>query len=290
MTADYVIVGAGSAGCVLANRLSEDPANRVILIEAGGSGQSLFVSMPTGYGKTTAEFGHSWHYSSAPEASINGRQMLLPRGRGLGGSSNINGLLYVRGQAADYDSWSNLGAIGWGWADVLPYFQRAETYAGGGDRMRGAAGPLRVEELRHRDPTNDAVLAAFGELGVPLNPDYNGPDQLGAFYYQTTMADGRRCSAADAFLRPAVSRPNVTLVKNGLVETILIEGRRAVGVSVRTAGGVERFHARRDVIVSAGAVTAVTMAIALPTLSAPPISWSLTSLAVPMMSGLRTTM
>ena len=145
MEADFVIVGGGSAGCVLANRLSADPANRVILIEAGGSGKSFMVSMPAGYGKTTGEFGHSWHYHSASEPSIGGRRMLLPSGRGLGGSSNINGLLYVRGQHEDYDLWSNLGAIGWGWSDVAPYFRKSESYSGGGDELRGDTGDFAGE-------------------------------------------------------------------------------------------------------------------------------------------------
>lgn len=251
--ADYVIVGAGSAGCVLANRLSADPANRVVLIEAGGSGESLFVSMPAGYGKTTAEFGHSWHYSSAEEPGIGGRNMLLPRGRGLGGSSNINGLLYVRGQAADYDAWGNLGAIGWSWADVAPYFRQAETYASGGDALRGDAGPLRVEEVRQRDPTSDAVLAAFAEIGVPLNPDYNGADQTGACYYQTTVADGRRCSAADAYLRPILHRQNLTVITEAQCHRVLFEGRRASGVQLDRAGQSMTIEARKEVILAAGA-------------------------------------
>ena len=253
LEADFIIVGGGSAGCVLADRLSADPANRVVLVEAGGSGTGFLVTMPAGYGKTTGEFGHSWHYSSSPEPTIGGRRMLLPRGRGLGGSSNINGLLYVRGQQADYDAWSNLGALGWGWADVAPYFRRSETWAGGGNDLRGDSGPLMVEEVAHRDPTNDAVLAAFGEIGVPANPDYNGADQHGAFYYQTTVADGRRCSAADAFLRPAMARPNLKVITGALCRRVVMEGRQATGVEIETRRGVETIGARREVILSAGA-------------------------------------
>lgn len=252
-SADFVIVGGGSAGCVLANRLSADPANRVVLIEAGGSGKSFMVSMPAGYGKTTGEFGHSWHYHGSPEPAIGGRRMLLPRGRGLGGSSNINGLLYVRGQQADYDTWSNLGAIGWGWSDVAPYFRRSETYAGGGDALRGDDGTLQVEEVCHRDPTNDAVLAAFGEIGVPRVSDYNGPDQHGAFYYQTTIHRGRRSSAAAAFLHPVMQRPNLQVITGAECQRIVFAGRRATGVLIRTDRGIERIAARREVVLAAGA-------------------------------------
>ncbi|MEY4160288.1 MAG: hypothetical protein RLZZ136_909 [Pseudomonadota bacterium] len=253
IVADFVIVGGGSAGCVLADRLSADPSCRVVLIEAGGAGTSFLVTMPAGYGKTTAEFGHSWHYNSSPEASIGGREMLLPRGRGLGGSSNINGLLYVRGQHADYDVWSNLGALGWGWSDVAPYFRRSETYAGGGDALRGDQGPLQVEEVSHRDPTNNAVLAAFGEMGVPTVADYNGPDQHGAFYYQTTIKDGRRSSAAAAFLRPAMSRPNLRAITGAMCHRVLFNGRQAIGVEIETRSGRETVTANREVILSAGA-------------------------------------
>ena len=253
IVADFVIVGGGSAGCVLANRLSADPQCRVVLIEAGGTGNSFLVTMPAGYGKTTGEFGHSWHYHSAPEASIGGREMLLPRGRGLGGSSNINGLLYVRGQHADYDVWSNLGAIGWGWRDVATYFRRGETYAGGGDDLRGSRGPLQVEEVSHRNPTNDAVLSAFQELGVPLVRDYNGPGQYGAFYYQTTIKDGRRCSAADAFLRPAMARPNLRVITGATCHRVLFNGRQAIGVEIETRGAMQTVAANREVILSAGA-------------------------------------
>ncbi len=253
MQADYVIVGGGSAGCVLAARLSEQADVRVVLIEAGGDGKGFLVSMPAGYGKTTGEFGHSWHYHSSPEASIGGREMLLPRGRGLGGSSNINGLLYVRGQHQDYDSWSNLGAIGWGWSDVAPYFRKSESYAGGADDFRGGDGPLKVEEVSHRDPTNNAVLSAFAELGVPLVADYNGPDQHGAFYYQTTIHQGKRCSAAAAFLRPAMSRPNLSVITGALCRRILFGGKVARGVEIERGGRIETISAQREVILSAGA-------------------------------------
>ncbi|MFM1981721.1 MAG: hypothetical protein RJB22_440 [Pseudomonadota bacterium] len=251
--ADFVIIGGGSAGCVLANRLSADPRNQVILVEAGGKGQSFLLSMPAGFGVTANAPGHSWHYSGPPEPAINGRQMLLPRGKGLGGSSNINGLLYVRGQQADYDAWSNLGAIGWGWADVAPYFSKSETYAGGGDACRGRAGPLRVEEVSHRNPTNDAIISAFADIGVPRTDDYNGADQFGAFYYQTTVADGRRCSAADAFLRPVMGRPNLTIITGAECRRILFDGHQATGVEIDGRSGVQTIKARREVILSAGA-------------------------------------
>lgn len=253
LEADFVIVGGGSAGCVLADRLSADPRNRVILLEAGGSGKSFLVSMPAGYGKTTAEFGHSWHYHSSPEGSIGNRRMLLPRGRGLGGSSNINGLLYVRGQHADYDAWSNMGAVGWGWCDVARYFRRIESFAGGGDELRGDTGSLMVEEVAHRDPTNDAVIAAFQELGVPVVGDYNGEDQFGTFYYQTTVHDGRRCSAADAFLRPAMRRTNLKVLTGALARRVVIEQGRATGVEIDRGGKVETIRATREVLLSAGA-------------------------------------
>lgn len=253
MEADFIIVGGGSAGCVLANRLSADPRNRVVLVEAGGAGTGFLLSMPAGFGVTANAPGHSWHYSGVVEHAIGGRRMLLPRGKGLGGSSNINGLLYVRGQHADYDTWSNLGALGWGWADVAAYFRKSETYAGGGDMLRGNSGPLRVEEVVHRNPTNDAVLAAFAEIGIPRNMDYNGPDQFGAFYYQATMSDGRRCSAADAYLRPILARPNLRVVTGAECRRVLFDGVRATGIEIAGPRGLETITARREVILSAGA-------------------------------------
>jgi choline dehydrogenase len=238
---------------VLANRLSADPRNRVVLIEAGGDGRGFLLSMPAGFGVTANAPGHSWHYHGVAEPSIGARRMLLPRGRGLGGSSNINGLLYVRGQHQDYDTWSNLGALGWGWSDVAPFFRKSERYAQGGNDLRGAEGELRVEEVAHRNPTNDAVLAAFAETGVPLNPDYNGEEQHGAFYYQVTVADGRRCSAAHAFLHPVADRPNLEIIIGAHCRKVLIEGGRATGIEIISKAGVQRITANREVILSAGA-------------------------------------
>ncbi|MGB5078185.1 MAG: GMC family oxidoreductase N-terminal domain-containing protein [Sphingorhabdus sp.] len=251
--ADFIIIGGGSAGCVLANRLSEDPSCRVLLIEAGGSGESFFVSMPAGWGKTTSEPGHNWHYNSSAEPNLGGRAMPIPRGKGLGGSSNINGLLYVRGQHEDYDSWSNLGAIGWGWADVAPYFRKGESWAGGGNALRGDSGELKVEEYGRRDPTSEAVLSAFSEIGVPRNPDYNGESTFGAFHYQVTTQGGKRCSAADAYLRPVRDRANLHIITGAHCRRILFEGKRATGVEFSTVKGIQQAMATREVIISAGA-------------------------------------
>lgn len=250
---DYVIVGAGSAGCVLANRLSADPAIRVALIEAGKRDTNFMIHMPAGFGKTANEPGESWHYHSVPEPQLNNRKMLLPRGKGLGGSSNINGLLYIRGHSADYDGWSNDGAVGWGWADVLPYFKRAETHQSGATALHGGEGPLYVSDTGERDTTNDAIIQAFTEIGVPANSDFNGAEQEGAGYFHTTMRGGRRCSAAVAYLRPAEKRPNLTIITQAHVRRVVFTDKRATGVEFDVKSESRTITARCEVILAAGA-------------------------------------
>jgi len=260
---DFVIVGAGSAGCVLANRLSADGRHRVALLEAGGPDKNFLIRMPIGYGKIAFEPGESWHYFSAPEPGLDGRRMLLPRGKGLGGSSNINGLIYIRGQAADYDDWAAAGADGWAWSDVLPWFKYSERHVRGaaadhgtadhGNTYHGAAGLLRAQRATERDRTNDAILAAFEACGTPRIDDFNTGDQRGCGYYDSIIDGGERWSAARAFLRPAETRSNLAIFTHALAERLLIEAGKVTGVAFQRGGQKFVIRARREVFLTAGA-------------------------------------
>jgi choline dehydrogenase len=250
---DYVIVGAGSAGCVLANRLSADGKHSVLLLEAGPKDNNLWIHVPLGYGKLFKETTVNWMYQTEPEPGLNGRQVFQPRGKVLGGSSSINGLLYVRGQHEDYDRWRQHGNSGWGFDDVLPYFKKAENQQRGGDDFHGVGGPLPVSDLLHADPLSAAFIAAAAETGLPVNPDFNGAAQEGAGWFQTTTRNGRRASTAVAYLRPAKARKNLHVETAALAQRILFEGRRATAVEYRRAGVLRTARARREVLVSSGA-------------------------------------
>jgi choline dehydrogenase len=250
---DYVIVGAGSAGCVLANRLSADGKYSVLLLEAGPRDSNLWIHVPIGYAKLFKEKAVNWMYQTEPEPGLNGRQVFQPRGKVLGGSSSINGLLYVRGQHEDYDRWRQHGNSGWGFDDVLPYFKKAENQQRGGDDFHGAGGPLPVSDLLHADPLSAAFIAAAAETGLPVNPDFNGAAQEGAGWFQTTTRNGRRASTAVAYLRPACARKNLHVETAALVQRILFDGRRATGIEYRQAGALRTARARREVLVSSGA-------------------------------------
>jgi len=251
---DYVIVGAGSAGCVLANRLSEDPSARVLLIEAGGKDRSLKIKIPAAF----PEQFHTkldWDFATEPEAHVDGRELYIPRGKALGGSSSMNAMLYVRGRPLDYDGWEAQGAPGWGYADVLPYFIRAEDNVRGASEYHGAGGPLRVSEQRSPRPMNRRWIAACEAVGIRRIDDYNGPEQDGVSPFQVTQKDGRRFSAADGYLRPVLSRPNLQVRTNATVLGVELEGGRAVGVRIGTRrGGEELVRAEREVLLSAGAI------------------------------------
>jgi choline dehydrogenase len=250
---DYVIVGAGSAGCVLASRLSASGKYSVLLLEAGPRDTNPWIHVPLGYGKLFKEKAVNWMYQTEPEPGLNGRSVFQPRGKTLGGSSSINGLLYIRGQHEDYDRWRQRGNVGWGYDDVLPYFKKAEDQARGADDFHGAGGPLPVSNLGHPDPISAAFIEAAVEAGIPRNPDFNGASQEGAGFFQTTTKGGRRASAAVAYLRPAKSRSNLHVETSALAERILFEGRRAVGVQYRQAGTSRKARARREVLISGGA-------------------------------------
>jgi choline dehydrogenase len=250
---DYVVVGAGSAGCVLANRLSADGRYSVLLLEAGPKDNNLWIHVPLGYGRLFKEKTVNWMYQTEPEPGLDGRTIFQPRGKVLGGSSSINGLLYVRGQHEDYDRWRQHGNSGWGFDDVLTYFKKAENQERGADDFHGAGGPLPVSDLVHADPLSAAFIAAAAETGIPVNPDFNGASQEGAGFFQTTTRRGRRASTAVAYLRPARGRRNLQVETSALAQRILFDGHRADAIEFRQAGVLRTARARKEILVSSGA-------------------------------------
>lgn len=253
--ADFVIIGAGSAGCVLANRLSADGGTRVALLEAGGSDLSLWVRMPIGYGGAFHHPRLNWRYTTQPDPGIGGRSSYWPRGKVLGGSSSINAMVFIRGQAADYDGWAALGNPGWSHDDVLPHFRRMEDNLAGADDWRATGGPISVSDVGGAvHPLSHAYVQAAEAAGLTRNPDFNGATQEGVGIYQITTRRGLRCSAATGYLQPARRRSNLRIVTHAHATRILFEGRRAVGVEYRRGGRTRRIMARHEVIVSAGAV------------------------------------
>jgi choline dehydrogenase-like flavoprotein len=249
---DYIIVGAGSAGCVLAARLSEDADVRVLLVEAGPPDTAQEIHIPAAFGKLF-QTRYDWDYLTDPEPGLDGRRRYLPRGRMLGGSSSMNAMIYIRGNAADYDAWAAAGATGWGWADVLPYFLRAEDFEGGASEFHGAGGPLTVSAGRSRHALMDAFVEAGQQAGHPLNDDFNGPDQHGVGYYHLTQRGGMRCSAAVAYLHPARPRLNLEVLTDAQCTRVLFDGDRAVGVEVEVRNELRELRAEREVLLCAGA-------------------------------------
>ena len=251
---DYVIAGAGSAGCVLANRLSADPRNRVLLLEAGGSDNYVWVKVPVGYLYCIGNPRTDWMYQTEPEAGLNGRALKYPRGRVLGGCSSINGMIYMRGQAADYDGWRQLGLPGWGWDDVLPLFRRAEDHYAGDSPFHGAGGEIRVEKQRLRWDILDAFQRAAEQYGIAPVDDFNRGDNEGSSLFDVTQRSGWRWSAADAFLKPVRSRANLKVVTGATVDRVLFDGTRATGLRYRLGRTVHDVRARGEVLLAAGAI------------------------------------
>ena len=259
-TADYIIVGAGSAGCVLADRLSADGKHQVVLLEYGGSDRSILIQMPAALAYPMNTKRWNWGYESEPEPHLNGRRLNCPRGKGLGGSSSINGLVYVRGNALDFERWKeDEGATGWGYADVLPYFKRAETRAEGGNEYRGGDGPLSTSYGPLNNPLHQAWLDAAQQAGYSLTEDYNGYSQEGFGRMDMTVRDGTRCSTAKAYLYEARKRSNLKVIEKALVTRILFEGTRAIGVEYERAGQMQQIRAAREVILSGGPINSVQL-------------------------------
>ncbi len=255
-TFDYIIVGAGSAGCVLANRLGAKPEHRILVLEAGGQDRfwNWKIHMPAAFAYPLADDKVNWHYHSEPEPHMDGRKMYCPRGRVIGGSSSINGMVYIRGHARDYDRWGQLGLTGWSYADILPYFRKAEDHEKGADDYHGVGGPLHVSYGRTRNPLFEAWVEAGKQAGYPMTPDVNGYQQEGLGPMEMTTRRGRRWSAAKAYLRPALARGNVSVQARALTLRILFEGKRAVGVEYAQQGQVRQARAAREVIVCGGAI------------------------------------
>ena len=251
---DYVIVGAGSAGCVLANRLSADGRNTVLLLEAGPPDRYPWIHIPIGYAKTMFHPVYNWRFKTESDPGMNGRQIYWPRGRTLGGSSAINGLIYIRGQREDYDHWASLGNAGWSYDDVLPYFRKLEHNVRGEDPYRGAGGPLWASDIPTPHPLVEAFIAAANELGIPRNDDFNGANQEGVGYYQLTTRHGFRWSTAHAYLRPATRRPNLRVRTSAHALRVSFEGHRAKGVAYRVGSQVFNATARREIVLAAGAI------------------------------------
>ncbi|GAA4345658.1 choline dehydrogenase [Variovorax defluvii] len=251
---DYIVVGAGSAGCVLAGRLSEDPSTRVLLLEAGPEDRSLWIHLPIGYGKTMWSPTYNWRFETDPDPNMNGRRIYWPRGKTLGGSSSINGLIYIRGQREDYDHWAALGNPGWGYEEVLPYFIRSEGNERGADAFHGGKGPLKVSDIGAKHELIEAFIAGAQQIGVPRTEDFNGATQEGAGYYQLTTHRGWRCSTAKAYLAPARQRPNLRIETEALASSLVLDGRRAVGVRYRQGGVEKAARCRAEVLLAAGAL------------------------------------
>ena len=252
-TYDYIVVGAGSAGAAVANRLSADPRNKVLLLEAGRASHP-WSFIPIGMARLITNPAANWLYSSEPEASTNGRRLPVPRGKLLGGSSSINGMVFVRGQAQDFDTWAQMGNRGWSYTEVLPFFKRVESYAGAGDdAFRGREGPLRVTNPQPRDPLFATIIKAAAQVGIRHNPDYNGASQEGIAMSQATIAGGRRMSTARCYLDPVRNRRNLHIETEALTEGLVLDGKRCTGVRYSVAGEVREARAGRAVVVSAGA-------------------------------------
>ena len=250
---DYIIVGAGSAGCVLAHRLSADPTVRVLLLEAGGRDNSFLIRMPAGIARLIAPR-VNWLYQTEPQPTLQNRRLFWPRGKTLGGSSSINAMVYIRGQARDYDHWGDLGNPGWSYRDVLPYFRRAEHNESIHDEWHGDGGPLNVCERRYTNPLSHQFVAAAVASGLPANADFNGRDQVGAGLYQVTQKAGRRCSAAAAYLHPIAARPNLTVLTGAQGLRVRLQGRQAVGIDYARGGACLTARAQREVLLAAGAI------------------------------------